>query len=110
MKVSVNVRVIARAADWLRNYIDEDPHTEAAREAAIIAGMLDKEIAVKREANDYDEASLAAAAHNFDLLQPHWAHAKKCSSTDDNIVYYRDPRTGSHGWMCGECHRIVQTG
>jgi len=28
----------------------------------------------------------------------------------DNIAYYRDPISGSHGWMCCVCRSIVQTG
>lgn len=63
---------------------------------------------VNRSANDDTPEALAAAAHNWTLLGPDWC---RCAGDNfDNLAYYRDPKSGSHGWMCCRCLGIVQTG
>ena len=60
-------------------------------------------------ATDYSPETLAAAAHNWRLLNPEWHDAASCDATDGEICYYRDSESGSHGWMCTKCYGIVQT-
>jgi hypothetical protein len=67
-----------------------------------------------QSANDHTPAALAAAANNFRILIDRWHDPKTCGADTDNsgeyLAYYRDPETGSHGWMCCNCNCIVQTG
>ena len=65
---------------------------------------MDRE--VDRNANDDTEDHLKAAASNHQLVRNHWC---KCLDQND-ICYFRSPRTGYHGWMCCRCHGVVQTG
>ena len=61
-----------------------------------------------KKANDDTPEALDAAAKNYQLLIDQWC---KCDAQNlHEIAYYRDPHTGSHGWMCCKCHGIVQTG
>jgi hypothetical protein len=82
------------------------------RKQAIINPEWRKRIYNKPDltATDYSPETLAAAAHNWRLLNPEWHDAASCNATDGEICYYRDPESGSHGWMCTECYGIVQTG
>ena len=61
-------------------------------------------------ANDDSPDALEAAAHNAKLVKDDWC---KCGANDDpcamNQAYFRDRKHG-HGWMCGRCRGIVQTG
>jgi hypothetical protein len=59
-----------------------------------------------RTANDHTPEALAAAAHNWKLAKGSWC---KCKNQTD-LAYYRDPKTGSHGWMCCKCLCVVQIG
>jgi hypothetical protein len=59
-----------------------------------------------RLAGDHSELALEAAARNYRKVKDKWC---ECGNHDD-IVYYRSPVTGSHGWMCAKCLCIVQTG
>lgn len=66
-------------------------------------------------AGDHNPQALAAAADNYRLLIDRWHDSKTCGADlDDNegeyVAYYRDPESGSHGWMCCNCNCIVQTG
>jgi len=59
-------------------------------------------------ANDDTPEALRSAANNWRKVKPDWC---KCANQNmENIAYYRDPISGSHGWLCGVCHGIVQTG
>ncbi len=68
--------------------------------------------AVDRTANDNTAPALSAAKHNYKLLRA--AHWCKCGNGSEfalaNAAYYRDPASGSHGWMCGMCKGIIQLG
>ena len=67
-----------------------------------------KEQPLRHDANDHTPEALAAAAHNWKLVIDDWC---TCPPSDEcNQVYYRSPRTGSHGWMCAKCRKITQTG
>lgn len=60
-------------------------------------------------ANDDTPEALALAAENWKLLIGDWCYCKG-SEGFENAAYYRDPKSGSHGWMCGHCKHIIQTG
>lgn len=67
------------------------------------------------EAHDGNAVGLANALHNFTLLRrnqyPGMRRIEWCScATPGDEVYWRNPGTGAHGWMCGECRGITQTG
>jgi len=70
---------------------------------------------IDRSANDDTPEALAAAANNWRVLvkatvslhhADQWCGCRK----QDDIAYYRDPVSGSHGWLCCQCLCIVQTG
>lgn len=56
-------------------------------------------------ANDDTPEALKAAEHNASLVKNEWC---KCAE-HGTIAYYRSLKMG-HGWMCGVCYKIVQTG
>jgi hypothetical protein len=58
------------------------------------------------DANDHNKVALAHAAENFKQLSGKWC---PCDSPGEE-VYYRDPNSNNHGWMCSTCRGIVQTG
>ena len=62
-----------------------------------------------RSANDDTPEHLVAAHHNWLLVKSHWCQGHE-SEQEPDTVYYRDKRSGSHGWACGTCRGIVQTG
>ena len=57
-------------------------------------------------AGDHDPIALAAAAVNYKLLRDCWC---QCQPEGDT-VYFRNPLTGTHGWMCFACRGITQMG
>ncbi len=91
--------------DECERFADEQRRkTEAAERLALPAE-------VHMNANDSTPEGLLAAQHNYLLLKDEWC---KCADTQyqDNqpTVYYRSHLTGDHGWMCVQCHAIVQIG
>jgi len=66
----------------------------------MIEGQLDY------SACDDTKHALEAAHHNYELLVDEWCEC----DTQTDLVYYRDRNSGSHGWMCGKCRHIIQTG
>ncbi len=58
------------------------------------------------EANDDTPDALAAAYLNAYIVQGLWCD---CQRTDGQ-AYFRNPVTGSHGWACSICLRMVYTG
>lgn len=57
-------------------------------------------------AGDHDQVALAAAAVNFKFLRDSWCQCKP----EGEQVYFRNPVTGTHGWMCSCCRCITQMG
>ena len=66
---------------------------------------------IDKSANDDTPEALAAAAENWKKLRGDWCD---CGNPDSikfaHSAYYRDPKSGSHGWMCVACRGIIQTG
>lgn len=58
-------------------------------------------------ANDCTPDGLVAAQANYNMVALHWCSGHE--KTPDP-VYYRDTKSGLHGWMCPLCRGIVQTG
>ena len=57
-------------------------------------------------AGDDSPEALKLAARNWNLLTGGW-----CYCTGENLeAYYRNPRTGKHGWLCCGCGGITQLG
>lgn len=70
---------------------------------------------IDQSAGDHNPQALAAAASNSAQLIDRWHSPKICDADidnydGDNIAYFRDPESGSHGWMCIKCRHVVQTG
>jgi len=63
-----------------------------------------------RLAGDHTSEALSAAADNFALLIADWCECKPEPQPIIETAYYRDPETGTHGWMCCKCNCITQTG
>lgn len=59
-----------------------------------------------RGAGDHSEQVLIWAAYNAKLTHSVWC---RCEDQSD-VAYFRDPKSGDHGWACFACHGIVQTG
>ena len=59
-----------------------------------------------RGAGDHSEQVLIWAAYNDKLCTHQWC---KCIDQSDS-AYYRNAKTGNHGWACCHCHGVVQTG
>lgn len=59
-------------------------------------------------AGDHTPAALVAAYVNFELRRPGWCQGHASQTTEE--VYYCDPASGLHGWMCSTCRKTTQTG
>lgn len=64
--------------------------------------------AVSTEAHDANPEGLLHAAHNARLKLPGWCSCNP--SLEIPEVYFNNPLTNRHGWMCATCHRTTQTG
>lgn len=66
--------------------------------------------ALMRDANDSTPRELESARINHLLLRgDDWCHCS-CDHSMPSEVYFRDPDSGYHGWMCRTCRRVTQTG
>jgi hypothetical protein len=92
------------AAKMRREDAEDDDRRVEAAERIVLANYCDQ------SANDDTPEALAAAAHNWTLLKPDWCKCGGGNMDFEHTAYYRDPKSGSHGWMCVQCHGIVQTG
>jgi hypothetical protein len=68
-----------------------------------------KPATVDQSAGDHSPEALAAAHHNWLLCKADWC---RCKGNNDlsRTAYYRNKRSGQHGWLCIVCRGIVQTG
>jgi hypothetical protein len=63
---------------------------------------------LRDDANNEAAFGLIAAAYNWRELRPGWC---ECPPADELMeVFFRDPKTGAHGWMCTRCREMTQTG
>jgi hypothetical protein len=63
---------------------------------------------LRNDANNDTALGLIAAAHNWRELRHGWC---ECPPADELMeVFFRDPKTGAHGWMCIRCRKMTQTG
>jgi len=51
----------------------------------------------------------SARINHLLLRDDEWCHCTH-DHTIPNEVYFRDPDSGYHGWMCCTCRRVTQTG
>ena len=62
---------------------------------------------LRDDANNDTALGLIAAAHNWRELCHGWC---ECPPADEfTEVFFRDPKTGAHGWMCSRCCKMTQT-
>ena len=70
----------------------------------------------KTNADDDTDEALEAAQYNYDNFirdlkeKDFWC---KCGNGKDYVgemAYYRDRKTGCHGWMCVDCKKVIQIG
>ena len=73
--------------------------TERLADLALATGPLSM-------AGDHDPMALAAAAANYRMLRDGWCQCQM----EAEAVYFRNPATGTHGWMCSVCRSITQIG
>lgn len=83
----------------------------AAAEAAVA------NVGVTALAGDHTTDALAYAAANFGRLRKvFWDEknqraSRECDCDPSQVaVYFNNPGTGAHGWMCAACRGITQIG
>lgn len=76
-----------------------------------LARAVVKDCGPAAQASDLGDLRIAFARANAELLRRGWCTCKTPSGESQPCgeYFYQRP-DGSHGWMCGFCHGVTQTG